>query len=94
MSQTLSVILSDEAYRAIQQQAESVGVSTEHVAATSLESTFRHRVEIRTEAEKEAARQRFERHFGEVHSGYATGGDNELIDADLAREYADNHENT
>lgn len=46
----------------------------------------------RTEAEKQAARERFERHFGEVDLGYTTGVDNEQIDADLAREYAATHE--
>ena len=30
--------------------------------------------------------------FGTVSLGYPTGADNESIDADLAREYADNHE--
>ena len=30
--------------------------------------------------------------FGSVSLGYATGADNESIDADLARAYADNHE--
>lgn len=46
----------------------------------------------RTDAEKQVARERFERHFGEVDLGYATGVDNEQIDADLAREYAATHE--
>ncbi len=31
--------------------------------------------------------------FGAVSLGHATGSDNESIDADLARSYADNHEN-
>ena len=44
-----------------------------------------------TDAEKQAARERFERHFGEVDLGYATGVDNEQIDADLARAYAARH---
>lgn len=30
--------------------------------------------------------------FGSVSLGYATGANNESIDADLARAYADNHE--
>lgn len=47
---------------------------------------------LRTEAEKQAAKERFERHFGEINLGSATGVDNESIDADLAREYADDHE--
>lgn len=41
-----------------------------------------------TDAEVQAARERFERHFGEVDLGYPTGVDNEQIDADLAIEYA------
>ncbi|MCP4660046.1 MAG: hypothetical protein GY856_31985, partial [bacterium] len=45
-----------------------------------------------TEADKQAARERFERHFGEVNLGYAIAMDNERIDADLAREYANTHE--
>src|SRR4051794_29151675 len=39
--------------------------------------------DTRTEAEKQAARERFERHFGAVSSG-RPGADNEQIDADLA----------
>lgn len=42
----------------------------------------------RTEAEKQAARERFERHFGAIQPGCATDLDNERIDADLVREYA------
>lgn len=45
-----------------------------------------------TEAERKAARERFERHFGAVNLGHPTGVDNEAIDADLARAYDDSHE--
>lgn len=38
------------------------------------------------------ARERFERRFGSVDLGLATGADNESIDADLAREYAAKHD--
>ena len=41
---------------------------------------------------RQAARTRFERHFGEVNLGAPTGADNDGIDADLAREYAQMHE--
>ena len=98
MSQILTVELSDEVYAAIQRQAEASGTSPAHWIAKMLEqqySSFRDWQSIRarrTEAEKQAARERFERHFGEVDLGYATGVDNEQIDADLAREYADSHE--
>ena len=42
------------------------------------------------EIEKRNAR--FERHFGAVSSGDPNSSDNERIDADLAREYANDHE--
>lgn len=45
-----------------------------------------------TEEEEQSARERFERHFGEVDLGCATGTDNAQIDADIAREYANTHE--
>ena len=41
----------------------------------------------RSEAAKQQARERFERHFGVLDLGYATGADNEQIDADLAQAY-------
>ncbi len=46
----------------------------------------------RSEAAKQRARERFERHFGALNVGYATGADNEQIDADLAQAYMATHE--
>ena len=46
----------------------------------------------KNEAALREAALRFERHFGEISSGLPNGADNESIDADLAREYADTHE--
>jgi hypothetical protein len=97
MSQTLILELSDEVYAAIRRQAVVAGTSPAHIAATSLEYQFsdpKRAENIRlpqTEAEQQAARERFEQHFGAVNLGYATGLDNEQIDADLAHEYADDH---
>jgi len=93
MSQVLTLELSDEVYAALQQQAKILGIDLSELAATSLERQYRltKAKDQRTEAEKEAARQRFERHIGSI-SGYPPGVDNESIDADLAREYASNHE--
>ena len=59
---------------------------------TSLEQRFELLREQRTEAEKEAARQRFRRHAGAIDLGYATGVDNENIDADLIRAYSNEQE--
>ncbi len=98
MSQTLIIELSDEVYAAIQRQAMKANTSPAQLVATSLEEHFGqgHRVRratpSRSDAELQAARERFERHFGAVSLGYATGADNESIEADLAREYADTHE--
>lgn len=50
--------------------------------------------DFRTDAEKQAAQARFEQHFGSVNMGTPTGTENDAIDADLAREYGENHEDT
>lgn len=94
MSQVLTLELSDEVYAALKQQAEVAGISLAEWAATSLERQygFVSSKKLQTEAEKEAARQRFRRHAGTINLGYATGADNESIDADLARAYSDAHE--
>jgi len=42
-------------------------------------------------AQQEKARQRFRNHAGSVSLGYATGADNESIDADLAKAYSDEY---
>lgn len=98
MSQTLTVEQSDEVYAAIRRQADAAGTSPAHWVAKALEQQYGRLRDgqparaQRTEAEKHVARERFEQHFGEVDLGYATGVDNAQIDADLAREYADTHE--
>lgn len=93
MSQSLTVQLTDETLSAIRQQAEAAGMSPNQVASASLEQQFGNgNGAAWTEEAKQAARQRFERHFGAVDLGHPTGVDNEGIDADLAREYADKHE--
>jgi predicted transcriptional regulator len=97
MSQQLTLELSDETFAALQQQAEADGVSPGRLAVSSLEERFG--ADRRTngsgqthKAEKDERRGRFARHFGSVDLGHALGVDNDAIDADLAKEYADNHE--
>ncbi len=98
MSQILTVKLSDVTYSALQQQAAVTGASAAELAAATLEQRYgssNASCASRTpmsEEEKQTARQRFERHFGSLNLGYATGVDNEAIDRDLARTYADAHE--
>jgi hypothetical protein len=98
MSQTLILELSEEVYTIIQRQAEVAGTSPAHWLAMALEQQYRHAqagqsaLMRHTAADQQAARARFEQHFGEVDLPDTTGADNEQIDADLAREYADTHE--
>jgi hypothetical protein len=98
MSQTLILELSDAVYTMIQRRAEAAGTSPAHWLADTLEQQYgrghawQSALARRTAAEQQAALERFERHFGEVDFSDATGADNEQIDADLAKEYADTHE--
>ena len=48
--------------------------------------------DTRTEAEKREATEAFRKLIGSVDMGHPIGADNEQIDADLAREYMDDHE--
>lgn len=90
MSHVLTVELSDDAYAAVRKAAEATGATPEAVAADWLSE--RGVAARQSPADAAAARARFEAHFGSVDLGYPLGLDNEQIDADLAREYADNHE--
>jgi hypothetical protein len=95
MSQILTVEVDDQVYQAICKQAEAAGTSPAQLAGSALAKQFNgkpKRVDTRTDAEKQAARERFERHFGSVDLGHPIGTDNEAIDADLAREYGSTHE--
>ena len=89
---TLTVDVPDELYQALEQTAANGGRTVEAVA---LEWLGRHGAEPRptlTEEESRAAWDRLLRHAGAFESGDPHSADNERIDADLAREYADNHE--
>ncbi|MEA5622143.1 hypothetical protein [Nostoc sp. UHCC 0251] len=96
MSQVLSFELSDEVYAALQQQAEVAGVSLAELVATSIEQQYGslRRETSQAKTEKEAARQRFRSHAGSINLGYATGAENESIDADLVKAYSDTSEET
>ena len=92
MSHSLTIRLKDEAYSRLQQQAIAAGISPEELAAASVERQCETIGPVHSEVQIQAARERFERHFGEIDLGCPTAADNEGIDADLAREYADKHE--
>jgi hypothetical protein len=93
MSQILTLELSEQVFAAIQLQAQTIGISPERLAATLLEQKFTQAFKLLLdEAEGNAARTRFERHFGTLELNDSAGVDNENIDADLVREYASTHE--
>jgi hypothetical protein len=94
MSQNLEIQLSEQAFGALERHAEAAGISPASLAAASLEEQFGSPKDSMSAVDRKAARARFERHFGEVDLGYPTGADNESIDRDLGREYADSHEIT
>ena len=89
MSQQLTLELSDEVYADLQQKANAVGLSIAEWIVTVLnyQNNDVHRV-LHSTSQLEEARQRFKNHAGAISLGYATGIDNESIDADLARAYA------
>lgn len=93
MSQILTLEISEQVFAAIQQQAAVTGVAPERLAALWIEQRFTQAPELPVdEAKKEIARTRFERHFGTLSRDSETSLDNESIDADLAKEYANTHE--
>lgn len=91
MSQTLTLELSDEVYTTLHKQAAASGTSPADLVAGLVQRAYGNG-DTRLEAERQAARERFERHFGAVNLGHAIGVDNDAIDAELAREYANAHE--
>ncbi len=92
MSESLHVDLSDHTFDAIRRQATADGTTPSRLAADALEATFSKGDVPRTADDSQVtaitARERFERHFGAVDLGHATGANNASIDEDLAREYA------
>jgi hypothetical protein len=93
MTKTLTLELNDQFFAAIHQQAQSIGIPAENLAVKLLEQNFVNRFRLLpTDAEKERRISKFEHHFGAIDLGVDINLDNESIDADLAQEYASNHE--
>ena len=93
MSQILTLELSEQVFAVIHLQAQTMGISPERLVATLLERQFTQVFNLLLgESEKNAARARFERHFGTLESNNSIDVDNESIDAELVREYASTHE--
>src|SRR4051812_13000568 len=92
MSRTLTFQGSDELYAACEQVAARTGRTTE---ALVLEYLAKHAPKPRpqlSEEERQAAHKRLMSHAGAVNSGDPHSADNDRIDADLAREYGNAHE--
>lgn len=86
MSQLLTLELSDDVYAALQQQADAVGLSVTEWIVTSLDQQRGLLTSVKLQPEE--ALQRLLNYAGTISLGYATGIDNESIDADLAKDYA------
>lgn len=85
MSKVLTLELSDEVYTALQQQANAVGLSVAELVGASLNRQYS--LSVSPKSSTEEARQRLLGYAGAISLGYATGTDNESIDADLAKAY-------
>lgn len=94
MSKTITLDVPEDLYELFRLIANAFSRSIEEVALEFLTATVSRSRHQKNEQEALEARARFERHFGEVSLGFATGADNESIEADLAREYACPHEET
>ena len=88
MSKVLTLELNDDVYKVLQQQATAVGVSVAELVATSLNRQYS--LLVSPQSDVEEARQRLLGYAGVISLGYATGIDNEGIDADLAKAYDNN----
>ena len=93
MSQQLTLKLSDEVYAELQQKADAVGLPiTEWIITVLSQQPRSSQMDATLTAQQEEARQRFRSHAGAVRLGSATGADNDSIDADLARAYANEYQ--
>jgi hypothetical protein len=95
MSQVLTLKLNDTIFTAIQQQAKAMGTSPELLSANLLEQQFEQVFKKPLDkTERELAKKRFENHFGKLNLDGEIDINNESIDSDLVREYANNHGDT
>lgn len=95
MSQILTLELNDQFFAAIHQQAESIGIPAENLAIKLLQQNFSQMFKLLpTDTERTIRREKFERHFGVINLGIDVDLDNDSIDADLAKEYDNNHEDS
>jgi hypothetical protein len=87
MSQQLTLEISDEVYLKLQDQASVASLSVPEWLITMLNKQYANSKVLSNEVEIEAS-QCLLNYAGAFSFGYATGADNESIDADLAKAYA------
>lgn len=75
MSQVVTLELSDEVCTALKQKAERAGVTLSEWIKVTLDQQSGLSSQQKTEAENEAARQRFRKHAGAIDLGYPIGVD-------------------
>jgi hypothetical protein len=89
---TVTLQFSDEVYDALQCVAARAGRPFEEVAVEYLARHARKPSSRLRGEQLEAVRDRVRRHAGAIRTTDPGFSDNAQIDADLAREYQDNHE--
>src|SRR5262245_20307858 len=107
MTLTAQISLTEQEQQTLQIIAQQAGTSQEELLRKAVQqliadfqrpSVLHQPMQVkrkrrrRSEAAKQRARERFEGHLGALNLGYATGVDNEQIDADLAQAYLATHE--
>ncbi len=89
MSQQLVLEINDDIYLKLQHQANVARLSVSELLTTQINRQYGilSTANLNNEVEQEA-RQRLLSYAGTINLGYPTGIDNESIDADLAKAYA------
>lgn len=85
MEHKITITVPEDVYQPLVEEALRKGRTPEEEASLRLESSV-------TRRNNQHARGSLEELFGSVSLGHPTGADNESIDRDLARAYADTHE--
>ena len=85
MATNLSIQLSEQAFASLANDASALGRTPGELAASVVENIYAGGRSNLPDAD--AARARFERCFGSVDLGRPVGITNQVIDADLARDY-------
>jgi hypothetical protein len=88
MSKTLTLELSDELYATLQQKASAAGLSIEEWLLIPVQPNSLPHSPAPDDTQFQEQRQQLLQYAGVLSLGHSTGADNESIDADLARAYA------